>query len=216
LSAGEFGVARVLSSAKIGTSSWRYYTKSVACAASEYYLGVGEAPGRWHGRGLDALGLEAGAVVGEVQLESLFARALHPVTGQRLGRAWRSDGVTGFDLTLSAPKSVSSLWALGDPDTARELRAAHAAAVYAALGYLDGHASWSRRGVDGTEQVASAGLAVALFEHRTSRCADPQLHTHALVVNKVRCTDGQWRSLDAVELYGHKKSAGMIYPMPLS
>jgi conjugative relaxase-like TrwC/TraI family protein len=105
---------------------------------------------------------------------------------------------------------------LGDPDTARELRAAHAAAVYAALGYLDGHASWSRRGVDGTEQVASAGLAVALFEHRTSRCADPQLHTHALVVNKVRCTDGQWRSLDAVELYGHKKSAGMIYPMPLS
>ncbi|MGQ0846268.1 MAG: relaxase domain-containing protein [Sporichthyaceae bacterium] len=106
---------RVLSSAKIGRSSWRYYTRAVACAATEYYLGVGEAPGRWRGRGLEALGLEAGAIVDEAQLESLFARALHPVSGQRLGRAWRTDGVTGFDLTFSAPKSVSSLWALASP-----------------------------------------------------------------------------------------------------
>jgi len=54
----------VLSSAKIGTSSWRYYTDGVACAATEYYLGVGEAPGRWHGRGLAELGLQPGARVG--------------------------------------------------------------------------------------------------------------------------------------------------------
>ena len=52
-----------MSSAKIGTSSWRYYTAGVACQASEYYAGVGEAPGRWHGRGLAQLGLESGAVV---------------------------------------------------------------------------------------------------------------------------------------------------------
>ncbi len=50
----------VLSSAKIGTGSWRYYTAGVACRASEYYLGVGEAPGRWHGRGLEQLGLTRG------------------------------------------------------------------------------------------------------------------------------------------------------------
>ncbi|MGQ0846963.1 MAG: MobF family relaxase [Sporichthyaceae bacterium] len=204
-----------MSSAKIGTSSWRYYTNSVACAATEYFLGAGEAPGRWWGRGLEALGLDPGAFVGEAQLESLFARALHPVTGERLGRAWRTDGVTGFDMTFSAPKSVSSLWALADPDTARDLRAAHTAAVEAGLSYLDRHASWSRRGVDGTEQVASGGLAAACFEHRTSRCADPQLHTHALVVNKVLCTDGTWRTIDATELYGHKKSAGMVYQTAL-
>ncbi len=205
----------MLSSARIGTASWRYYTQSVACAATEYYLGVGEAPGRWRGRGLAALGLEPGAVVGEAQLEALFARALHPVSGGRLGRRWRLDGVTGWDLTFSAPKSVSSLWALADPDTASHLRAAHAAAVEAALSYMDAHASWSRRGVDGTEQIASGGLAVACFEHRTSRCADPQLHTHALVVNKVRCTDGTWRTIDAVELFHHKKSAGMVYQAAL-
>jgi hypothetical protein len=98
------GFGAVLSSSKIGTSSWRYYTQAVACRATEYYLGVGEAPGRWHGRGLEQLGLEAGGRVSEQQLEALFARGLHPGTGQRLGRVWRADGVTGYDLTFSAPK----------------------------------------------------------------------------------------------------------------
>ncbi len=205
----------MLSSAKIGTSSWRYYTAGVACAATDYYIGAGEAPGRWSGRGLPELGLDPGATVSESALEALFARALHPVTGQRLGRAWRRDGVTGFDLTFSAPKRVSSLWALGDPDTASSVRASHRAAVAAALTYLDTHASWSRRGMDGVEQTASAGLVAASFEHRTSRCGDPQLHTHALVVNKVRCADGRWRTLDATELYHHKKSAGMVYQAAL-
>lgn len=71
----------MLSSAKIGTSSWRYYTDSVACRPTEYYPGVGEAPGRWHGRGLEQLGLAPGAVVSEQQLEALFGRALDPATG---------------------------------------------------------------------------------------------------------------------------------------
>jgi len=200
-----------LSSAKIGTSSWRYYTDGVACQASEYYLGVGEAPGRWHGRGLEELGLAPGAVVSERELEALFARGLHPSHGSRLGRAWRSDGVTGFDLTFSAPKSVSALWALGDSVTAAEAMAAHRAAVRAGLAYLDAHAALSRRGTDGTEQVGSAGMVAAVFDHRSSRAGDPQLHTHALVLNKVRCCDGRWRTLDATELFAHKKSAGMIY-----
>ena len=205
------GVEAVLSSAKIGTSSWRYYTDGVACQASEYYLGVGEAPGRWHGRGLEELGLAPGAVVSERELEALFARGLHPSHGSRLGRAWRSDGVTGFDLTFSAPKSVSALWAMGDSVTAAEAMAAHCAAVRAGLAYLDAHAALSRRGTDGTEQVGSAGMVAAVFDHRSSRAGDPQLHTHALVLNKVRCCDGRWRTLDATELFAHKKSAGMIY-----
>ena len=205
----------MLSSAKIGTSWWRYYTNGVACAATEYYLGVGEAPGRWHGRGLAELGLQQRGRVDERHLEALFARGLHPGTGERLGRAWRTDAVTGFDLTFSAPKSISALWALGNTDVAVAAMGAHRAAVEAGLAYLDTHAGLSRRGTDGVEQVHTAGLAVALFDHRTSRAGDPQLHTHALVINKVRCADGTWRTLDATELFHHKKSAGMIYQAAL-
>jgi conjugative relaxase-like TrwC/TraI family protein len=123
--------------------------------------------------------------------------------------------VTGFDLTFSAPKSVSALWALGDSATAAEAMAAHRAAVRAGLAYLDTHTALSRRGTDGTEQLGSAGLVAAVFDHRSSRAGDPQLHTHALVLNKVLCSDGRWRTLDATELFHHKKSAGMIYQSAL-
>jgi len=100
--------------------------------------------------------------VQERELEALFARGPHPGTGSALGRAWRSDAVTGHDLTFSAPKSVSELWALTDGATGRQLRAAHDAAVQAALGFLEAHASFSRRGRDGVEQIGSAGFAAAL------------------------------------------------------
>ena len=160
-------------------------------------------------------GCEPGSRVTEQQLEALFGRALHPTTGERLGRAWRTDGVTGFDLTFSAPKIVSSLWALGNEQIAAAALAAHQQAVTAGLAYLQSHASWSRRGTNGVEQIATAGLTAALFDHRTSREGDPQLHTHALVVNKALCTDGVWRTLDGREMFDHKKAAGMIYQTAL-
>ena len=209
------GVKRVLSSAKIGRTSWRYYQDSVAVGACEYYLGAGETPGVWVGRGLPALGLEPGSEVREQQLEAVFARGLHPVTGEALGRAWRADAVTGFDLTFSAPKSVSVLWALGGVSAQTQVAQAHRAAVLAALTYLDQHAALSRRGTDGVDQIATAGFAAALFDHRTSRAGDPQLHTHALVPNKLRCADGIWRTIDGHELFHHKKAAGVLYQAAL-
>jgi conjugative relaxase-like TrwC/TraI family protein len=193
---GNPGCHLVLSSAKIGRSSWRYYQRTVVSGACEYYTEHGDRPGRWYGSGLSALGLAPGSVVEERELEALFGRALSPTTGKQLGAAWREDAVTGFDLTFSASKSVSAWWALADADTAAAIDGAHRTAVDAALGYLEEHASMSRRGRDGVEQISSVGFAGALFDHTTSRTGDPQLHTHALVVNKVRCADGGWRALD--------------------
>ncbi len=205
----------MLSTAKIKTGAWRYYANQVGRGRCEYFLGMGEAPGRWEGRGLDELGLAAGGRVGERELEAVFGRALHPRTGRQLGRGWRVDGVTGYDLCLSAPKSVSALWAIGGEPTAAAVLAGHQAAVSAALEYVDGHASFSRVGADGHTQVATGGLAAAVFDHRTSRAGDPQLHSHALVVNKVRCPDGGWRTIDGTELFRHKKAAGAIYQAAL-
>jgi conjugative relaxase-like TrwC/TraI family protein len=205
----------MLSTAKIGTGSWRYYSNQVQRGACEYYLGIGEAPGRWHGRGLEALGLDPNSVVAERDLEALFGRALHPGTGQRLGRAWRVDGVTGYDLCFSAPKSVSALWAIGEDSVPQSVLAAHRAAVRTALDYLDAHASFSRVGTDGHTQVTTEGFAAVVFGHRTSRAGDPQIHSHALVVNKVQCPDGVWRTVDGHEIYAHKKSAGTVYQAAL-
>ena len=182
--------ALVLSTSKIRQGSWAYCAEQVGHGACEYFLGLGEAPGRWAGRGLEPLDLVPNSIVTDQQLEALFGRAIHPTENTELGRPWRTDAVTGYDLCFSAPKSVSALWALGGEQTTAAVRAAHRAAVGAALDYLDAHAAFSRVGRDGPVQVASDGFAAALFDHRTSRAGDPQLHTHALVVNKVRCPDG--------------------------
>lgn len=82
-----------MSSAKIGRSSWRYYQRTVAGGACEYYAERGDRPGRWYGSGLQALGLNARAVVQERELEAMFGRALSPTTGKQLGSAWREDAV---------------------------------------------------------------------------------------------------------------------------
>ena len=206
------GKYAVLSSAKIGVSSWRYYQNTVRDGACEYYLAEGEQPGVWVGRGLPQLGLQPGGQVTEAQLEAIFARALHPVTGQPLGRPWRVDAVTGFDLTFSAPKSVSTLWALGGVTAAQAGRRG-------TPGRGDRRAGvpgFPCRVVAARHRRRSAdrhhGLVAALFDHRTSRAGDPQLHTHALVPNKLLSADGVWRTIDGHEMFHHKKAAGSHLP----
>ncbi|MDH3261958.1 MAG: relaxase domain-containing protein [Acidimicrobiia bacterium] len=83
----------------------------------DYYLRGGTATGIWRGSGAKDLGLE-GAVSTE-GLVRLFD-GQHPGTGEQLGRSLRRDGVAAWDVTFSADKSVSLLWALGDPDTRQQ------------------------------------------------------------------------------------------------
>jgi hypothetical protein len=85
-----------------------YYLEVIANERDDYYLASGEAPGRWIGAGAGRLGL-TGAVEADA-LRSVI-EGVDPSSGDPLTR-WRK--IKGFDLTLSAPKSVSLLWGLGD------------------------------------------------------------------------------------------------------
>ena len=180
----------MLSIGKLVGGNEHYYLHTVASGVEDYYVGRGEAPGRWLGVGARDLGLE-----GRVDAESLAAvLAGHdPVDGVRLVRA-RSDRVPGFDLTFRAPKSVSLLFALAEHDVAREVRAAHDVAV---------------------ESVDGSGFAGAAFRHRTSRAGDPHLHTHVLVANLTRAPDDRYGALDARRLYVYAKTAGYLYEAQL-
>lgn len=78
--------------------------------------------------------------------------------------------------------------------------AAHRVAVRTDLAHLDARAALSTAGDGWVEPVGSARLVAAVFDHRSSRAGDPQLHTHPLVLNKAQFEDGRWRTLDATEL----------------
>jgi conjugative relaxase-like TrwC/TraI family protein len=117
----------------------------------------------------------------------------------------------GFDLTFSAPKSVSLLWALGGPHAALEVSEAHKAAVGAALHYMQRQACWTRRGAGGAEFVQGNGYLAAAYPHRSSRNGDPQLHTHVLVANATQGPDGRWTRLYHPAIYDHATTASYIY-----
>ncbi len=93
---------------------------------------------------------------------------------------------------------------------------AHRDAVAAALGFLEARASVARRQVGGVRSlVATEGLAVAGFVHRTSREGDPQVHSHCLTVNLTRRVDGRVVALDARPLFVWARAAGSVYQAEL-
>jgi conjugative relaxase-like TrwC/TraI family protein len=199
----------VLTIAKLGVAQESYYLSTVAKGIEDYYTGEGETPGVWMGRGAARLGL--GGEVAGAELRAVLG-GVDPATGQRLAGRDGAKRVPGWDLTFSAPKSVSVLYGLGGRGVAKEVAAAHDAAVAAGLAYLERHALVSRRRVDGEiHQIRSEGLAAAVFRHRTSRAGDPQLHSHALVPNVVERIDGGTGALHSPVIYRHARTAGFLY-----
>ena len=130
----------------LGASSAAYYLDTVASGREDYYLGVGEAPGVW-------LGAHAAHARPRGHRRTRLrctrcSRVSTRATGIRLDRA-RANRAPGFDLTFSAPKSVSIMHALADPDMSVQVRDAHDHAVVAALGWLERNACVVRRGAGG-------------------------------------------------------------------
>ena len=173
-----------------------------------YYLDGGEPPGRWLGRGTEALGL-AGEVDDDDFLSLMDGR--DPATGELLGTSHHERTVRGFDVTCSAPKSVSVLFAIGDDRVRNEVLEAHDAAVAAAFGWVEDHAHCRYR-VDGEVWTVDArGLVAAAFRQHTSRAHDPQVHTHLVIPNRVMAPDGRWLALDARTLKHDQRTISALY-----
>jgi len=195
----------VLRVAKVRAGRHAYYLE---VATGPGGTGI-EAPGEWLGTGSATLGL--GGVV-EADALGAVLRGDHPGTGERLGRWHDRVSVAGFDLSFCAPKSVSLLHALGGPVVGAEVRAAHDAAVTAALGYVEQRAVAVRRGDGGVPvPVAAAAVASAGFVHRVSRALDPHLHSHVVMANLGRGPEGSFTALDGRGLYAHAAAAGALY-----
>lgn len=186
-----------------------YYQK---LAAEDYYLEGGEPPGKWLGRGAESLGLDG--IVRSEDLSSLFRG--FSKNGQKLVQnAGKSTRQPGWDLTFSAPKSVSVLWSQLEGDHQLAIQSAHSHAVAAAMSFIETRFSFSRLGKGGSEQTA-VKLVTAAFEHSCSRALDPQLHTHCLVLNLGIDDEQAARSILSKPFYEAKMLAGAFYRMELA
>ena len=192
-----------------------YYLKLTNTA---YYTEGGEPPGQWYGLGAREFGLS-----GTVQQEHLerLCNGFDHLTGEKalVQNAGVLDGKKarkpGDDMTFRADKTVSALFAVADPELRDAIRQAHLRAVKAALDLAQDVAGKARCGRDG-QRHEFAPLAWCLFEHCMSRSRDPQLHTHALLINLTRLENGKTRTVDSTHIYHWQMAMGSLYRAELA
>src|SRR6516225_7393291 len=178
----------------------------------EYLQGEG-AELVWYGRGASALGLVG--MVREGDYRNLFQGFLR---GKKLVQnAGKDNHIAGKDLCFSAPKSVSSVWAVSDAKTRAIIESSQLRAVLKALDYLQENATVVRTGKGGKERER-AGLIAALAMHGTSRAdpPEPQLHTHATLFAVGVTPDGKTRSTVQELPFLFKMSGGAYYRCELA
>lgn len=153
------------------------------------YYASGSLESRWLGEGAEKLGLK-----GEVANADMDAiRQGKLPDGSDLSRM--VNGVnkhrSGYDLTFSAPKSVSMMILIGG-----DTRLLDAWNRSVENGMKEVEKLISARITDGgkTDTVLTGNMVAALYNHDTSRALDPQIHTHALVFNTTFAED-KWRAL---------------------
>jgi len=219
--------AASIGAAKAGGYARYLEAKTIRPERGDYYLSPeGEptqAPGRWLASPdtLARLGIEGTTVEGREFIALMEGR--HP----RSDRWLRPEGAGGgrgggIDLTFSAPKSISAVWALGDEAQRRDMEAAHAAAVKEAVAHLTETLPTVRRRYNGqVVEERAADLLAAEYRHTTARgvmegdAPDPQLHSHVVITSAIR-EDGRLVAVASRPIFRAARELGAYYRSALA
>lgn len=171
-----------------------------------YYSQNNAEIGQWQGKAAEALGLNG--AIDHAQFKRL-CHGINPYSDEVLVNTSKR---AGTDLTFSAPKSVSMLMELSSKEDELAIRQAHDLAVSKAIEQIEANYSQTREQFNGYRETINTGnLCVAKFQHDASRELEPQLHTHAFVLNMTQKSNGEWRALHNDELFKNKLYLGQVY-----
>lgn len=147
-----------------------------------------------------------------------LCEGIDPRTGKPLVRGSGPKHRAGWDITFSAPKSLSVLWMAGDEKQRAELHALHRGAVEDALRFLvDEGLVEMRLGAGGSLREPPADVIVGRFDHYTSREGDPNIHTHAVLLNAAGCHErGKYRTLEPEKLFEYQLVLGGAFRASLA
>jgi Ti-type conjugative transfer relaxase TraA len=187
----------------------RYYTESHG-QIERYY--EKESQGVWVGG--EAFGLNGKAVGSEFQnlLDGRSPEGTPLVVGNGEKRR------VGYDLTFSADKSVSILWARADDETRAKIESLFQKSVENTLKYIESDVMTEcvRRGKGGAVKEAPKELVFATFRHGSSRAQDPQLHTHCVLLNMAQRKDGTFGAIDPKQVFKEQILARKMFAAEFS
>ena len=174
--------------------------------------GLGPPP-FWACGGAAILGV--GAIAEAEQVERL-SRGLHPVSGEPLVQGAGDSHVMGLDMTFSAPKDFSAIFAGADAPTREALVECLHDASRAALRYAE-TGSITRHGQGGHAKKTAEAAIAACYTHFASRSGDPQLHVHAFMFNVgKRAGSNEWSALEQRPQFDRKMSTGALFRVELA
>ncbi|MEJ8852155.1 MobF family relaxase [Variovorax rhizosphaerae] len=180
---------------------------------SDDYYGKEGHRGEWIGQSVLNLGLDGAQAIDRDTFQNLLDGQLPDGKRIRLSQTKGSKDRKGIDFTFSAPKSVS-IQALVKGD--HRIVAAHDGAVRKSLELMQEFAATRKKQAGLSFRERTGNLVAATFRHELSRAQDPQLHTHAIVMNLTRRSDGEWRALSNEDLLKNVKVIGAFYRATLA
>ncbi len=187
----------------------RYFREHLS--RDDYYSERESTLGHWFGRTCEFLGIKQSSAVQQEQFVSL-CKGFLPDTRTRLTQRRTSNRRCLYDLTVSAPKSVSIMALVGGDE---RLIAAHERAVAATLDAAEKLAQVRvRKGpaVDTKDSRTTGNIIAAQFLHRESRALDPQLHTHCVVFNVTHdLLEKRLKALEVRQVYDRSKELTRLY-----
>ncbi len=184
---------------------------------SDYYDEGHVIQGTWCGHGAEMLGLSGTVTSG--QFEAL-RQGRDPATGEFLRPRRSSDRLSAdgrllaegralYDLTFSAPKSVSIMALLGGD---LRLLTAHDEAVDEALNIAESLAAVRvRRNTSNFDRITGNWIG-AVYRHTESRLLDPQVHSHCPTFNLTYdAEEGCWKALQISPAYDDRAFLTEVY-----
>jgi conjugative relaxase-like TrwC/TraI family protein len=167
----------------------------------------------WACKGSALLGLDD---IAEAEQVERLAKGFHPVTGEPLVKGAGDGHVMGLDMTFSAPKDFSAVFAGAARPTQEALIECLQQSAKAALGYAEA-AAVTRHGHGGRiKQLAEAAVA-SCYTHFSSRALDPQLHVHAFMFNVGKRRDAnEWSALEHRPQFERKMATGILFRVELA
>ena len=167
----------------------------------------------WACKGAALLGLDGAA---EAEHVERLARGLHPSTGEPLAKGAGDGHVMGLDMTFSAPKDFSAVFAGADPTTRGALIECLQQSARAALDYAEAGAV-TRHGHGGRLKQAAQGVVAAVYTHFSSRALDPNAHVHAFLFNLgKRKASEEWSALELRTQFERKMATGILFRVELA
>ena len=170
-------------------------------------------PPTWACVGAGLLGLSG---VAEAEQVERLAQGFHPLTGEPLVKGAGDKHVMGLDMTFSAPKDVSAIFAGADSATRDAMAQAVMDAAKTVLAHVETECVTRHGKAGATKRFARAAVA-ACYPHFASRALEPQLHVHGFLFNLgKREGHEEWSALEQRAQFERKMATGILFRVELA